>query len=102
MVLCLFLPSPAGVGELPLAQVNCFSGCPHHGLELFAHILTPPTLQLDFGSSASASLCISDCFHQFLNEGSTVTFKIFIHLIRVLTGVILVDIFVVPVFLLAP
>ena len=41
-----FLPTLAGVGELPLAQVDCFGGCPHHVLDLFAHILTPPTLQL--------------------------------------------------------
>ena len=39
LVLCLFLPSLAGVGELPLAQVDCVSGCPHHGLDPFAHIL---------------------------------------------------------------
>ena len=81
LVLCLFLPSLAGVGELPLAQVDCFSGCPHHGLDLLAHILTLPTLQLDFGSSAQCSdagLCL--CFHQLLDEGSMVVFKIFISL----------------------
>ena len=39
-VLCWFLPCPAGVGELLLAQVNCFSGYPHHVLDLFVHILT--------------------------------------------------------------
>ena len=53
--LCWFLPCQAEVGELPLAQVECFSWCPHHGLDLFAHILTPPTLRLDFGSSAQCS-----------------------------------------------
>ena len=46
LVLCWFLPCLARVGELTSAQVSCFSGCPHHGLDLFAHILTPPTLQL--------------------------------------------------------
>ena len=45
--LCLFLPSLAGVGEFLLAQVNYLSGCPHHGLDLFAHILIPLTLQMD-------------------------------------------------------
>ncbi|KAK7824381.1 hypothetical protein U0070_025177 [Myodes glareolus] len=47
--------SPVGVVELLLAQVNCFSGCTHRGLDLFTHILTPPTLQLDFGSSVKCS-----------------------------------------------
>ena len=65
--------------ELPLAQVDCFSGCHHHGLELLAHIFTPPTLQLDFGSSVQFSaegLCL--CFHQLLDEDFMVTFKIVI------------------------
>ena len=83
LYLCLVLPCPcpSGVGELPLAQVNCFSGCSHHGLDLFAHILTLPTLHLDIGSSDQcfdAGLCL--CFHQLLNEGSMVIFKIFISL----------------------
>ena len=59
--LCCFLPSSAGVGELPVAQVNIFSGCTYYGLDLFAHILTLPTLQLDFESSVQCSdlvLCL--------------------------------------------
>ena len=79
--LCCFLPCLAGVSELPLAQVNCFIGCTHHGLDLFAHILTPHTLPVDFGSSvqcSDAGLCL--CFHQFLDEDSMVIFKIFINL----------------------
>ena len=55
LVLCLFLPSPAVVGELSLAQVDCFSGCTHNGLDLFAHILIPQTLKSDFGSSDQSS-----------------------------------------------
>ena len=81
IVLFLFLPSPTGVGELPLAQVDCFSQCTHHGLDLFAHGLIPPTLQLDFGRLGQCSdvgICFS--FHQFLDEGSMVIFKIFITL----------------------
>ena len=84
-----------------------FSGCAHHGLDLFAHILTPPTLQLDFGSSvqcSDAGLCL--CFHQLLDEGSMEGDISDIHqsdyrassvqvpsplLLRVLTGLILVD-----------
>ena len=81
LVIFWFLPCQAGVGEFPLAQVDCFSGCPHHGLDLFAHIVIPSTLQLDFGSSAQCSAvgpCL--CFHQLLDEGSMMTFKIFINL----------------------
>ena len=81
MVLCLFLLSPAAVGALPLAQVDCFIGCTRHDLDLFAHILIPPTLQLEFGSSVQCSdvgFCL--CFHQLLDENSMVTFKIFINL----------------------
>ena len=44
LVLCLFRPCLARVGELTSAQVICFSGCPHHGLYLVTHILTPATL----------------------------------------------------------
>ena len=79
--LCWFLPCSAGVGELPLAQVNCFNGCTHHGLNLFAHILTLHSLHLDFGSSvqcSNAGLCL--CFHQLLDEASMLIFKIFISL----------------------
>ena len=93
-----FFPCLARVGELSLAEVNCFSGYPHHGFDLFVHILIPPTLQLDFWSSTE---CLCLCFHQLLDEGSEVIFKIFISLItgpcqfalllRVLHGVILVD-----------
>ena len=38
LVLCWFLLFLAGVGELPLSEVNYFSGCPHRGLDLLAHI----------------------------------------------------------------
>ena len=79
--LCCFLPSPDGVGELPLAQVDCFSGCTHHCLDLFVHILTPPTLQFNFGSPVQCSntgLCL--CLNQLLDEGSMVTFKVSISL----------------------
>ena len=79
LVLCWFLPCPDRVGELPLAQVDCLSGFTHHSLDLFAHILTPPTLQQDFGSSAQCSavaLCL--CFHQLLDEGSVLTYMIVI------------------------
>ena len=38
LVLCWSLPCLAGVGELPLSEVNYFSGCPHRGLDLLAHI----------------------------------------------------------------
>ena len=90
-------------GGVPLAQVRCFSGCPHHGLDFFAYILTSPTRQLNFGSSAqclAVYLCL--CFQQLLDEGSMVTFKIFINLatgqgqfghpfLYCLAGVILVD-----------
>ena len=34
LVLCLFLSRLTGVGELSLAQVDCFSGCTHYGLDL--------------------------------------------------------------------
>ena len=82
LVLCQFLPYLARIGELPLTQVHCFSGYPHHALDLFAHILTPPpTLQLEFGSSeqcCTVVLCL--CFRQLMNEGSMVTFKIVINL----------------------
>ena len=81
LVLRLLLPSLAGVGECPLAQLDCFSGCIHHGLDPFANILTPPTIQLDFGSSGQCSdvgLCL--CLHQLLDEGSMVIFQIVISL----------------------
>lgn len=38
-----FFPSTAEVGKFLLAQGDCFSMCPHHGLDHFAHILTPTT-----------------------------------------------------------
>lgn len=79
LVLCWFLPCHVSVDELPYAQVSCFSGYTHHGPDFFAHILTPPTLLGDFGSSAqcfTVDLCLS--FHQLLNEVSIVTFKIVI------------------------
>ena len=76
MVLCLFLPCPAGFGEFPLAQVDCFSGCPLHDLDLFVH-----TLQLYFGSSVQCSNVGPFLyFHQLLDEGSMVILKIFISL----------------------
>ena len=77
----MVLPSLARVGKLPLAQVSSFRGFPHHGLNLSAHILTLPILQLDFVSSAQCSdvaLCLF--FYQLLDEGSMVTFKIVINL----------------------
>ena len=81
LYLCCFLPCLTRVGELPLAQVNCFSGYPHHGFDFFAHILTHPTLQLDFGNSVQCSdVGLYLYFHQLLDEGSMVTFKIFINL----------------------
>ncbi|CAO2599648.1 hypothetical protein LEMLEM_LOCUS9952, partial [Lemmus lemmus] len=52
LVLCWIPHCQSGVSDLPLAQVNCFSGYPHHGLDPFAHIIAFPPLQLDFGSSA--------------------------------------------------
>ena len=58
LVLCLFLPNLVGVCEFALAQADCFSGCPHHGPDLFAHILTPPTLQLDLGNSVQCHVFI--------------------------------------------
>ena len=60
IVLCLFLPGLAGVCELPLAKVDYFSGFLHHDFDLFAHIVIPPTLQLDFGSSVQCSDVVSD------------------------------------------
>ena len=54
--------------ELPLGQVSCFSGYPHHGLDSFAHIVTLPSLRLDFGSLAQCfAVDFSICFHQFLD-----------------------------------
>ena len=67
--------------ELPFAQVSCFSECSHHGLDLFIHIIIPPTFQLDFGRLAQYSAaCLCLCFHQLLGKGSMVTFKIVINL----------------------
>ena len=77
-------------------------GIPNYDLDLFAHILTPSTLQLDFVISVQcydADLCL--CFHQLLDEVSMVIFKIFIsltigqgqfrHPLLYCLGVILVD-----------
>ena len=64
------------VSELSLAQVSCFCGYHHHGLDLFAHIIAPPSLGLVSGSSAqccSVDLCI--CFHHLLIEDSMMTIK---------------------------
>ena len=80
LALCLFLISQGGVGELPLTQVDYFSGCIYHGLDPFAD-LTPPTFQLDCGCSvqcSDAGLCL--CFHQLLDEDSMVIFQTFISL----------------------
>ena len=71
-----------GVAGLPLAQVSCFSGFPHHGLDPFAHITVLPSLPLDFGSSAqclTVDLCI--CFHQLLVESSMLAIKVVFNLI---------------------
>ena len=43
-----------------LAQVDCFSGCPYHGLDLFAHILisslgAQPSALMQVSASASIS-----------------------------------------------
>ena len=81
LVPCLVHPSLAGVGEPPLAQVDCLCGCTLYGLDLFAHILTHPTLQLDFESSVQCSTVGHYlCFHQLLGEGSMVIFKMFMSL----------------------
>ena len=49
--------------------------------DLFAHILTPSTLQLDLGRSVQCSdVGLSLCFHLLLEEGSMVIFKIIISL----------------------
>ena len=76
----MFLPSLTGVGELPLAQEECFSGYTLHGLDFFALILILPTLwKLDFGSSVQCFyVCLYLCFHQLLGKVSMVIFMIFI------------------------
>ena len=81
LVLCWFLPCPAGASELTLAQVNHVTWCPQHALYLFAHILSPPILHPHFGSSAQCSEagnCL--CFHVVMDKSSMVTFKIVINL----------------------
>ena len=99
LVLCWFLLHLVEVSESLLAQISCFSGCPHH-------ILTPPTLQLDIDCSMQCStegLCFYFCL--LLDESSMVTFKIliilttkarlvrahFLLLLMVLAAFILVD-----------
>ena len=82
-VLCWFLSYLAKFSELLSAQASCFSRYAHHGLDLFAPILTLLTLQLDFGRSAQCStvdLCL--CLLQLLDKGSMVTFEIVNNQIR--------------------
>ena len=44
-------PHQSGISEFPLAQVSYFIGYPPHGVDAFAHIVDPLSLQLVFGSS---------------------------------------------------
>ena len=67
LVLCRFAHYQPRVGELSLAQVSCFCGYHHHGLDPFAHIIAPPSPGLVSGSSAQCffvDICI--CFHHLL------------------------------------
>ena len=41
-----------GISNVSETVIEMFNRCPHQELDFFAHILTPPTLQLDFGSLA--------------------------------------------------
>ena len=81
--MCRFLTYQSRVGELPLVQVSCFCEFPHHGLDLFAYGISPPSLQLDFRSLAQCfvvDLCI--CFHQLLDIGSMITIKVVLYLTK--------------------
>ena len=75
LVPCWFLSCLAGVGELKIAQVNCFSGIP---IMVLTSLLIFSLLPLfNFKNSARCSaegLCLY--FHQLLDEGSIVIFKI--------------------------
>ena len=76
--LCRFPRCQFRLIELPLAQVSCFCGYPHYGVDVFAHIITPSSLQLDSGNSAqclAVDVCI--CFHQLLDEGFMMTARVF-------------------------
>ena len=46
LVLCKFPNYQSRVSELSLTQVSYFCGYPHHGLDPFAHIISPPSLRL--------------------------------------------------------
>ena len=79
--LCMLPRHQSRVSELSLAQFSCFCGCHHHGLDPFAYIIAPPSLGLVSGSSAqcfTVDICI--CFHQLLDVGSMMAFKIVINL----------------------
>ena len=83
-ILCRFPSYQTSVSELPLAQISCLCGFPHHDLDTFAYIIFPLFLQLDSGSLAqclAVDLCIS--FHQLLEKGSVMTIKV---VIIILTG----------------
>lgn len=73
-------PCQSGVSDLQLAQVSSFCEYPHHGLNLFAYIIAPPSLRLDFGSSAQCpAVNLWICFHQLPDEGSMMTIKVVIN-----------------------
>ena len=56
----MLVPCQAEVGKLPLDQVSCFRRYPHHSLDIFAGILTPSTLQVNFdsGEDKTELLCL--------------------------------------------
>ena len=81
LALCWLLPCLAGIGELPLAQLNCFSGTVPIMVLTSLFIFSCLTLfGWSLGAQPSAPLWVSTCFPQLLDEGSMMTFKIFINL----------------------
>ena len=95
----------ARVSEPSVAQASHFCGYHHYDLDPSAHIISPisPGLApINLAQCSIVDLCI--CFNQLLDEGSMMTIEVVINLItgegqldivsallRVLTGVILVD-----------